>query len=178
MKLIDLLLQELPKRGGWPIGSSVLSIHNLIENHQCSYGRDAYGTRYFESDETGEIVTQKQYEAALAESQQPGWSGEGLPPAGSLVELMDDSQSQTWGEVTIKFYGDAFAVWDDHGNEESNSLCHVKVRPIRTEEDRKRDEAIKFMIDVFRDHVDNRKSNGQNSVFHAIYEAFKAGKFE
>lgn len=92
------------------------------------------------------VVCREQYEAALAKSKQMAWDGAGLPPAGSMVELMDDSHSSTWERVTIKFYGDAFAVWDVNGREESNSLCHVRVRSVRSESERKRDEAIKQMM--------------------------------
>lgn len=99
------------------------------------------------------------------------WNGEGIPQSGELVELMDDSQSQTWGDVTIKFYGDSFAVWDDHGEECSNSLCHVHIRPICTEAERKRDLAVGAM------------ERGWESVtgvpaydFASIYDDIAAGK--
>ncbi|UGC97752.1 hypothetical protein PQD17_gp39 [Pantoea phage PdC23] len=147
MKLIDLLVQELPKRGGWPAGAEFARAYPN-DKYLWFFCPDDYPHQSYPAIEAKDItehgvkVTCAAYNNALAASQQPTWNGEGRPPVGAVVELMDDSQSSTWGEVTIKFYGDAFAVWDDHGQEESNSLCHVRVRPIRTEADRKRDDAL------------------------------------
>jgi len=98
------------------------------------------------------------------------WNGRGKPPAGCLVELMDDSQSSTWGNVTIKFWGDSFAVWDDHGEECSNSLYHVNVRPIRTEAERKRDEAISALVAVLNEGTSTEDDD------RGIYSAIAAGK--
>lgn len=148
MTLLELPVKELPKRGGWLAIFRVFPDCNVAEkfisDFKVYYGTDSNCDQYIESEETAEILTREQYEAAIA-AQQPVWNGEGLPPVGVLVELMDDSQSQAWGDVTIKYYGDSFAVWDDHGEEFANSLCHVKVRPIRTEAERERDEAIAEM---------------------------------
>lgn len=96
------------------------------------------------------------------------WDGAGIPQAGELVELMDDSQSQTWGDVTIKFYGESFAVWDEHGEECSNSLCHVKVRPILTEAERKRDDFVKQIMQWMH--------YAGEAEIALIYDAIAAGK--
>lgn len=101
------------------------------------------------------------------------WNGEGLPPVGTKCELMDDSQSSAWEQVTIKFYGDAFAVWDAHGSEESNSLCHVRVRPIRSEAERRREkvtESINNLIGNIEDYPTWR------DAVSGIYDAIAAGK--
>lgn len=90
MKLIDVLVRELPKYGGWPVG--VGDIEMLSD-----------GTIYFDGDEAPEsfkltqcedgwsrlksahdysnAVTREQYEAALAASKTE-WDGVGYPPAG------------------------------------------------------------------------------------------------
>ena len=148
MTLLELLVKEFPGRGGWPEGYNTIATDGYKPVWAyASNGRIAGLHMHFHCNEHG-CVTREQYEDAIA-AQQPVWNGEGLPPIGLLVELMDDSQSQTWGDATIKFYGDSFAVWDDHGEECSNSLCHVKVRPIRTEEERKREASIAAMREFF-----------------------------
>nr|UVN09992.1 MAG: hypothetical protein [Bacteriophage sp.] len=70
MKLIDILVQELPKRGGWPDCSIQKSVEYLVMNHNVEYGVDTKCKSYFESDT--EIVTKEQYEAALA-AKNDGW---------------------------------------------------------------------------------------------------------
>lgn len=105
------------------------------------------------------------------------WDGAGIPQVGELVELMDDSQSQTWGDVTIKFYGESFAVWDDHGEECSNSLCNVKVRPIRTEAERKRESAIDDLVETMIYFYGNPKgAESYKSLAERIFDAVAIGK--
>lgn len=199
MTLLELLVKELPKRGGWPEGADYV-VQDCDGSFDIKFG-SGYGyprldgrgvwvndlridwgidtdesyirdVEILASDAPNIIITREQYEAAIA-AQQPVWDGEGLPPVGSLVELMDDSHSQTWGDVTIKFYGDSFAVWDDHGEERSNSLCHVKVRTIRTEEDDiKREEAINAISLAY----DTQDRFGNYRAATGVYEEIAAGK--
>lgn len=82
MKLIDLLVKELPKRGGWP--KCAVKIHQDHDgetwawlNHDSTerlftLDQVATNARKFGQDETCEnMVTREQYEAALAASE--GW---------------------------------------------------------------------------------------------------------
>lgn len=190
MTLLELLVKELPGRGGWSINAHGAVQDNsgqvwfykngkpefagviwAADNNSNSFDWVQWDLRFKRSEDYNKsIVTREQYEAAISE-QQPVWNGEGLPPVGSLVELMDDSHSQTWSDVTIKFYGDSFAVWDDHGEERSNSLCHVKVRTIRTEAERKRDLAVGAMEKSWEAATDKPAY-----AFESIYDAIAAGK--
>ncbi|MDQ9205568.1 hypothetical protein QBS70_13980 [Cronobacter sakazakii] len=104
MKLIDLLVQELPKRGGWPDGAvecerylheAQIDFYDKDGNWgaDCGkvYGHD-FAAACVKPREKGngariERVTREQYEAALAAAQQPVWDGEGLPPVGAEVEV-------------------------------------------------------------------------------------------
>lgn len=79
MKLIDLLVKELPKRGGWPEGADECYWHSGFSNVcfyndgrdvECSPGLSTAGIHY-NGDDNGESVTRAQYEAALAASN--GW---------------------------------------------------------------------------------------------------------
>lgn len=97
MKLIDLLVQELPRRGGWPEGAEIavqdsdsqicFSSHGDVYANECQtdwYGGDwgdgdwsnpFIGT--IADDRHNSIVTRNQYEAALAASKavvgRDGW---------------------------------------------------------------------------------------------------------
>lgn len=88
MKLIDLLVKELPKRGGWPEGAEIavqdadsqicFSSHSDVYTYECQ--TDWYGGDWCDGDWSNPfidtiaddrhecIVSRKQYEAALAAS--------------------------------------------------------------------------------------------------------------
>lgn len=107
MKLIDLLVQELPKRGGWP--HNALSITQDDDGSLCVWDTndphyDGFSWKHhtgnslvhywhgiedvpLSCDHRESIVTYWQYKAALAASQKPTWNGEGLPPVGAKVEF-------------------------------------------------------------------------------------------
>ncbi|AVP40251.1 hypothetical protein KGB37_gp66 [Escherichia phage vB_EcoS Sa179lw] len=107
MKLIDMLVQELPKRGGWPDGA--LSITQDDDGSLCVWDTndphyDGFSWKHhtgnslvyywhgiegvpLSCDHRESIVTYWQYKAALAASQKPAWNGEGLPPVGEKVEF-------------------------------------------------------------------------------------------
>lgn len=88
MKLIDLLVQELPKRGGWPDGAEIavqdadsqicFSSHGDVYANKCQtdwYGGDwgdgDWSNPFIDTiaDDRNEcIVTRNQYESALAAS--------------------------------------------------------------------------------------------------------------
>lgn len=106
MKLIDLLVQELPKRGGWPEGAEIavqdadsqicFSSHSDVyaDKGQTSWfggdwGDGDWNNPFIDTiadDRHKCIVSRKQYESALAASQKPAWNGEGLPPVGCECE--------------------------------------------------------------------------------------------
>lgn len=107
MKLIDLLVKELPKRGGWP--QNALSITQDNDGSLCVWDtNDPHYEGFSWKHHTGNslmhfwceeaamplaydhkeaIVTYWQYKAAIAASQKPSWNGEGLPPVGAKVEF-------------------------------------------------------------------------------------------
>lgn len=114
MKLIDILVQELPKRGGWPEGANesvqdkdgTVKFFDSQDLYYChreeSWSGTARGNYYCtrtskiiknNPDEYHEttIVTREQYEAALAASKVPVWNGEGLPPVGVSCEWYDQN---------------------------------------------------------------------------------------
>ena len=107
MTLLELLRQELPKRGGWPEGA--LSITQDNDGSLCVWDTndphyDGFSWKHhtgnslvyywhginagpLSCDHRESIVTYWQYKAALAESQKPAWNGEGLPPIGAKIEF-------------------------------------------------------------------------------------------
>ncbi|TYD48393.1 hypothetical protein [Cronobacter sakazakii] len=149
MKLIDLLVQELPKCGGWPEGYNVISTNGY--GQAWCYSINASGETsgkelYIRSSEEGH-VTREQYEAALAAAQQPVWNGEGLPPVGCRIEAFSGGE---WVEAIVtyneppEFHGDA-AAWKEvlaFDCKTTRPFWTDEFRPIRSEADKRRDEAI------------------------------------
>lgn len=69
------------------------------------------------------------------------WNGEGLPPVGCECELYDSESG--WEVVFVKYVGNKTVVVDLlDGDEYSFELSTCEFRPLRTEAERKREEAI------------------------------------
>lgn len=75
MKLIDLLVKELPARGGWPEGAKEFRRHGESEMEGYFYGEGGgqisddfvlpWGT-FYQGNANGETITREQYEAATS----------------------------------------------------------------------------------------------------------------
>ncbi|ELY3453203.1 hypothetical protein SMX02_004004 [Cronobacter sakazakii] len=177
MKLIDLLVQELPKRGGWPEGYNVISTNGYGQAWCYSInasGKTSGKELYIRSSEEGH-VTREQYEAAL---QHPVWDGEGLPPVGCECEFFD---CEKWFKVTMMYGGSQLVVLYDHDNqiERSFSTSRIdgKFRPICSEADKKRDE-----VGLALYHAINWNDEGELASpkrmedYKKAYDAIAAGK--
>lgn len=149
MKLIDILVQELPDLGGWPIGAD--GLYQNAKGHLIGVQGCIISPVDMElgivADDLHRSVTREQYEAALAASK-PEWNGDGLPPVGV--------------EFEHSFHADGFSTWHwrkctavgKHGvlcvDEKDTELylndTNNRFRPIRSEADKKRDEAVADMV--------------------------------
>ncbi|UPW42612.1 hypothetical protein BAHKABFF_00062 [Salmonella phage CF-SP1] len=203
MKLIDLLVQELPKRGGWPEGADfVVQDHsggrsikfgaNPVEvklNSDIWQGWWHYTySKDFNCDELSHdwetaIVNRDQYQSALAASQKVEWDGGGLPPAGCECEYLDSNGE--WYPVTIKYKSDQLVVISgitkilDAAQETEIAkdiiIDKPKFRPIRSEADKKRDVAAKEMARHANDDENRMFDAGLRNCL-SIYNAIAAGK--
>lgn len=184
MKLIDLLVQELPKRGGWPNG--IISVaQSSIDGELYFYSKAYDGTgahsksiyclelcdEHFNSSSLLPSVTREQYESALAASQKPAWNGEGLPPVGCECECQF---LDAWHVCKVLFIGAEVIVGVIDGSERAFSVSHTKFRPIKSEAERKRDAAIEEMIKIATIHT--TKSLSLDLALNSVYNAIAAGK--
>ncbi|EFQ9579857.1 hypothetical protein H0J91_004545 [Salmonella enterica] len=193
MKLIDLLVRELPKRGGWPDGAEIavqdadsqicFSSHSDVyaDKHQTDwYGGDWGGGNWSNpfvdtiADDRHEcIVSRKQYESALAESQKPAWDGEGVPPAGCECEFISNGTS--WGKVkVIGFDGEKIVIRPSgeiyYAITPSNKDVFI---PFRTEAERKHEAVLESICAVLEMVAQDYKREDEAKL---IYEAIAAGK--
>lgn len=201
MKLIDLLVQELPKRGGWPDGAEIAvqdaDSQICFSSHSDVYANkeqtDWYGGDWGDGDWSNPfidtiaddryecIVTRDQYESALAASQKPAWNGEGLPPVGCECEYLDNNGK--WYPVTIKYASDQLVVISgvtkilgvEQGTEIAKDIIIDKpqFRPLRTEAERKHEAVLESICAVLEMVAQDYKREDEAKL---IYEAIAAGK--
>ncbi len=146
MKLIDLLVQELPKWGGWPEGYNVISTNGYGQAWCYSInasGKTSGKELYIRSSEEGH-VTREQYEAALADEQQPVWDGEGLPPVGTICEYQTSSNGNLPVRIECVTQDGVAFTWLG-GHDQYKGLDCISAfyaakyfKPIRSEADTKR----------------------------------------
>lgn len=184
MKLIDLLVQELPKRGGWPKDAehAWCDPDGEIRFRNGGCKPDFYPESQVDiecrvpgfafEDDPLYIVTRDQYEAALAAAQQPVWSGDGLPPVGCEFEY---GKHRTKAKCLGIGHQMIFASKGDPDDEDGDfeefmlSIMHSEFHPVRSEADKKREDTI---LAIKRLNVVDYYGAG------VIYEAIAACKIE
>ncbi|QXZ19123.1 hypothetical protein [Lelliottia amnigena] len=155
MKLIDILVLELPKRGGWPKG-----VEEMWQDYDGSIRPGAFGWNHDQiaedhrrkHEDAHVTINRKQYEAALAASR-PEWNGEGLPPVGLVCEGQFPRHpgiSFEWQECLVLYVFERECAVKSKGT----STLHYcdDFRPIRSEADKKRDDVTQSILDVLNDY--------------------------
>ncbi|EOC0415024.1 hypothetical protein ACI00F_003822 [Cronobacter dublinensis] len=150
MKLIDLLVQELPKRGGWVHGvkHAWCDPDGEVRFRDGGCKPDFYPEAevddecripsYRHEDDPHYIVTSEQYEAAIAAAQQPVWDGEGLPPVGAQAEVSVDG-GRSWCSYKATRENNGIRLVEIGNFTEEFQEYNWMFRPIRTEADKKRE---------------------------------------
>ena len=167
MKLIDLLVQELPKRGGWPEGA-IIAVDYLPVQMGTKLVLTDKGA-FFRS-KSNERVTREQYEAAL---QQSVWDGKGLPPVGTICEYQTSSNGNLPVRIECVTQDGVAFTWlggpDPYKGLDCVSTFYAAkyFKPIRSEADRMRDEIAKDI---------NAAVDASGTLGHVLYDAIAAGK--
>lgn len=189
MKLIDLLVQELPKRGGWPEGAVECCRHymansidfydetgNWDDDCYLKYGKDFAKDCIYEETSGRYLlqsISRSEYESALAASQKPAWNGEGLPPSGVECEARLRCNDGEW--FLFRCVGVDCGVAFGWAEKDAVTLGKgsYEFRPLRTEAERKREIAVKVIKGLLMfDYGDDPRVN--DATF--IYDAIAAGK--
>ena len=184
MKLIDLLVQELPKRGGWPEG--VVKIHQdydgetwgwlVHDSAELLFTLDQVATnarKYGKKEKCENMVTREQYESALAASQKTAWNGEGLPPVGCECEVSADG-GRSWCTYRAINEKNGVRLIEIGNLTEEFENDNWIFRPLHTEAERKRDEAVEAIDFYMTEFIPDTP----NEFYHAkkIYDTIAAGK--
>lgn len=178
MTLLEILVRELPKRGGWPAQFKVA--HTDGGRLKIVFESSAFmpwGAPWSENmDVEPGIVTREQYEVALAAAETV-WNGEGLPPVGLNCEICFENDTwPEWYSFVATFIGSYHVValvgMEELTYRKGEILCsNVKFRPIRSEADRKRDESVQAMSSAPKPC-----GHAISGICAEIYDAIAAGK--
>jgi len=179
VKLIDILVQELPKRGGWPYGVEYIWQDYDMEMRPLGWFHDELCDDHRRQNHDAAVkINRKQYESALAASQ-PQWNGEGLPPVGCECEALFDSGSSQWCRAKIIGHDDGRVVgrWIEGPKAYEildYSSPHGAFRPIRSASEQNREEAItRLQVESQSEHWQAPISASQAIN---IYDAIASGK--
>ncbi|HBM3111136.1 TPA: hypothetical protein ACOVJJ_001267 [Klebsiella oxytoca] len=164
MTLLEILVRELPKRGGWPAQFKVA--HTDGGRLKIVFESSAFmpwGAPWSENmDIEPGIVTREQYAEALGPNKSE-WDGNGTPPAGSCFEYQ--STQGHWERAKMIFCGKEFAIIDLEGFGESwLSLTGTIFRAARSEEDKRRDEAVQEFVRSIIECVDLHSMHKRQDV--------------
>ncbi|ELY5941333.1 hypothetical protein SNN83_004513 [Cronobacter malonaticus] len=181
MKLIDLLVQELPKLGGWPDGYYALVQESRGSVYLAGGG---FPIGKFELADDYELaeVTREQYEAALATAQRPVWDGDGLPPVGCECEAKyRDASNAEW--FIFRCVGVDCGVAFGWAGKDAVTLDKgsYEFRPIRSEAEDKRAAGVTALAKA-GGNVDfeygRRTIDGELSLpgWYELYDKIAAGE--
>ncbi|EKT7902246.1 hypothetical protein P4R16_003195 [Klebsiella oxytoca] len=189
MTLLEILLRELPKRGGWPDKYNVAhtdgGLFKIVFAGPNLLNFAAPWSEGVDISNGDTLITREQYEAALA-AVETEWNGEGLPPVGcecelsNSVEFYTHSGSTDFDEGTHVVVGGAvnFGLGDFVAVKIKGTNCITDInpcflRPIRSEADRKRDEILSSLeVHLVQAYADN---SGKTTERY-LYDAIEAGK--
>lgn len=105
----------------------------------------------------------------------PEWSGEGLPPVGTMCEIRSHKLNE-FSPATIKFASRNVVVWDWEAEPALNGLCTayahaIEIRPIRTAEQIAAEERENAAIEIVELIGWDRKSPEAMYAAERLYDA-------
>lgn len=140
MTLLELLRQELPKRGGWPEGAVKATSYGFIP------GVHFWDDNDFMMDYSD--LTTRMVGEGLVTREQYGWDGTGLPPVGCDVEYHCYPDGWVIINIVARIKGATFIEWKS-GTHKGGDIIRgdfplERVRPLRTESERAIDEMVRL----------------------------------
>ena len=151
MTLLELLRQELPKRGGWPEGANECvqdcsGVVKFFDSDNLRFDGDrwvgsARGNYYCNQyDKIRGLTLSNDYATAIVTREQYGWDGTGLPPVGAVCEV---KRAVDWVECKILFISNIHVIlMADEEYGWNTAAC--QFRPLRTEAERAIDEMVRL----------------------------------
>ncbi|QHJ79542.1 MAG: hypothetical protein [Caudoviricetes sp.] len=197
MKLIDLLVQELPKLGGWPEGAGFIAadedgdidsyVHKPHLDLPSKSWVDHEGGGYHEHNVVKAkkvcdwnvcVISEEQYESAVAASKQVEWDGLGMPPVGCECGARKKSPGEGWWNFKVEHIssGCIFGFWIKSGQGaalDCDEYDFMPLNPIRTEAARRRENCCDK---IFGAMCKAERKDNRSDMAEAVYDAIAAGK--
>lgn len=159
MTLLELLRQELPKRGGWPEGANECvqdcsGVVKFFDSDNLRFDGDrwvgsARGNYYCNQyDKIRGLTLSNDYATAIVTRERYGWDGTGLPPVGCDVEYHCYPDGWVIINIVARIKGATFIEWKS-GTHKGGDIIRgdfplERVRPLRTEAERAIDEMVRL----------------------------------
>lgn len=159
MTLLELLRQELPKRGGWPEGANECvqdcsGVVKFFDSDNLRFDGDrwvgsARGNYYCNQyDKIRGLTLSNDYATAIVTREQYDWDGTGLPPVGCDVEYHCYPDGWVIINIVARIKGATFIEWKS-GTHKGGDIIRgdfplERVRPLRTEAERAIDEMVRL----------------------------------
>lgn len=199
MTLLELLVEELPGRGGWP-NWGILAVQDVDKwicfstlpeveinggewtNNGGEWVSCIKNGEHLAEDYSKAIITREQYEAALAASKSK-WDGDGLPPVGVDVRVIPHNNHWGFSSVgefsgkVLAFDGEDFWFKLTNGGKIASRTDKVDFRPIRTEQEEKKLSAIDSLVEFkISYHSHPKAAEEYLREMSSLYDAIAAGK--
>lgn len=206
MTLLELLVKELHKRGGWPDGAEAVvqdaddmefyfytgwPVENTGKSWWFKDQVDGSSWIFYEGkfevadDHDTSTVTRDQYQSALAASKKVEWDGVGLPHAGCECEWQDKN-TKKWQPVTVVYASEWVTVVREINKEKGDDLVEVAIENYG-DESRRKFRPLSTEAERKRDesakamarHANDDENRGFDAGLRnclSIYDAIAAGK--
>jgi hypothetical protein len=144
---------------------------------------DVIAYRLHKPQEVTEADEEADLNDCIGQGVAQAWNGYGLPPVGCECQYTKESFSvKGWTDCTIDYVGVSFVVFRDcYGVELTGVLGDIKFRPIRSEADKKREEAIMSIAKAggaapFKYGEKFNDGSLIGAAWYELYDAIAAGK--
>lgn len=172
MRLVELLARELDE---WPEGAKRASQDKDKEIRFDTSWNDFYVETL--ADDAGSgfgdgvVVTRQEWAAARAKMEEKTeWSGEGLPPVGTVCEAWHNGSAQ--GVVEVRYAGDCMVLWNvKHEHEQCSVAKNYWFRPVRTPEQIAAQERERALDDIYRIIRTVERPGNKADMAEALYAA-------
>ena len=148
MTLLELLRQELPKRGGWPEGAKFAWVDPDCEIRFDNPSGDFFTKNKIDNDQIGKRIGDERIKVTCEQYEATGWDGTGLPPVGCEIEYMKYQRGHNgdWFIGTINYISGFTVVISQKGHkgEIVGHPVNFQFRPLRTEAERAIDEMVQL----------------------------------
>lgn len=143
MTLLEILRQELPKRGGWPKGAEFAWVDPDCEIRFSNTSGDFFTKNKIDNDQIGKHIGDERIKVTREQYEATGWDGTGLPPVGVECEVsVNGGRSWCTYRATSEKNGARLIEIGNFTEEFQNN--NWIFRPLRTEAECAIDEMVRL----------------------------------